>query len=263
MLWHEMSWPALARADKTIPVLIPLASCEQHGHHLPLFVDTIQVTAIAERVERRLTDHLYLTPTLWLGSSDHHKDFPGTITVSPSIYGAMIKQVARSVLRSGFKRMFFLNGHGGNRIPAADALTELVDEDDQAADATLALASWWEVGREGLTPDRHGMGQPQVAHACEYETSLMMALRPDLVAADRIRQSGPVLDNAWYRSDGASGRVAMFHRFHRLTASGSMGTPLDATADKGHSMLEAVEADVVAFLQEFATWPDLPVIGPA
>ncbi|MCA9427968.1 MAG: creatininase family protein, partial [Candidatus Omnitrophica bacterium] len=123
MLWHEQRWTQLEKMDKDTPVLIPLGSCEQHGHHLPVYVDTIQVTAIAERAEKALGKKVLLLPTLWLGSSHHHLDFPGTVSVLPSLYSQMIKSVANCILDAGFKRLLFLNGHGGNKVPAAQALS--------------------------------------------------------------------------------------------------------------------------------------------
>ena len=167
MLWHEMKWPELSEVDKHTPVFTPPESCEQHGHHLPVFVDTIQVTEIAQRVEVEMRNRVLLTPTLWLGSSHHHKDFPGTLSALPSLYAQIIIQIARSVLEAGFTRLFFLNGHGGNRSPAADALTERVAEDDNANNAYLALASWWEIGHKTMQTKSLELKQPAMAHACE------------------------------------------------------------------------------------------------
>jgi creatinine amidohydrolase len=259
MLWHEQTWPGIDALDKNLPVIVPLGSIEQHGRHLPLCVDTTQVTAIAERAEKALGDAVLLLPTLWLGCSDHHKDFPGTISVRPSLYSEMIKSVARSVLRARFTRIFFLNGHGGNETPGAQALTELVGEDDAADAAYLVFASWWQVGRDALAPAKNGMTTPALTHACEYETSLMLALRPDLVKLLEAREQPPVLTSPWLQA-GGGGRVRMFRRFHRLTASGSTGRPTAATEAKGQAMLEAVTNDVVAFVREFATWPPLPAL---
>ncbi len=264
MLWHEQSWAGLDRVDRSTPVLIPLGSCEQHGHHLPLFVDTIQVTRIAERVEQRLADRVLLLPTLWLGSSHHHKDFPGTVSVLPSLYAQMIAQVATSVLGAGFERLFFLNGHGGNRVPAADALSELVAVDDTADNAYLTLASWWEVGAEGMRPEDLATQQPGVAHACEFETSLMLALRPDLVAMNQIAPHTPALANDWYHSDvGGRQRVSVFRRYHRFSAAGHFGEPGAATEARGQAIFDGVTDRVVAFLEDFATWPALPPRGPS
>lgn len=261
MWWQEMKWTAIESANKEQPVVIPLGSCEQHGRHLPLFVDTIQVTAIAERVESALRDRVLLLPPLWLGCSEHHRDFPGTISVPPSLYTQMIKAVTRSVLAAGFRRIFFLNGHGGNETPGTQALAELVGEDEQAAAAWLALASWWQVGKRALAAERLGMSTAQLSHACEYETSFMLAVRPDLVNLPAAQEGSPVLDNEWHHSE-RGGRVQVFRRFHRLTASGSLGHPSQATSEKGRAMVAGVSEEVIRFLEDFSTWPSLPVKKP-
>ncbi|MEO2045830.1 MAG: creatininase family protein [Pirellulales bacterium] len=92
-------------------------SAEQHGHHLPLLTDTYLVTEVAERVEQTLLDKVLLTPTLWLGASDHHLDFPGTISVPNTFYVEMIKNMVRCFVKAGFRRVLLLNGHGGNIAP--------------------------------------------------------------------------------------------------------------------------------------------------
>jgi creatinine amidohydrolase len=252
----------MQRMNKQTPVVVPLGSCEQHGHHLPLFVDSIQVTAIAERVEQRLKSEILLLPTLWLGSSHHHMDFPGTVSVLPSLYTQMIKSVARSILHAGFRRIFFLNGHGGNQVPGAQALTELTCEDDEANGAYLTFSSWWTIGGEAIAPDKHGLTTPCVSHACEYETSMLLFLRPDLVKLDAAREQAPAVDNRWFNTERLGNRVGVYHRYNRITAAGNLGKPSQGTAAKGEAMTAAVVDDIVAFLREFATWPELPAIGP-
>lgn len=261
MLWHEQSWPTIQKLDKQIPVVLPLGSLEQHGHHLPLFVDTLQVTRIAQRVEKEMGDKVLLLPTQWLGCSEHHLDFPGTVSVPASLYSNMIKSMARCVLRAGFKRIFFLNGHGGNEVPGSQALTEYVGESDEADDAFLVFASWWHVGKNAIAPEKHGLTTPFISHACEYETSMMLAIRPDLVNVSQIVDAKPAMDNAWWQSE-YGGRVKVFRRFARLTAAGSMGAAKAATAEKGEAMIEAVASDIVAFLTEFTTWLPMRQIGP-
>ncbi len=260
MLWEELTWPEIADVDRNTPVVLPFAACEQHGHHLPLFVDTIQVTAIAREAERRLREHMLLVPTVWLGASHHHLDFPGTLSLRPSLFTEVVKSVAECVLKAGFRRLIFLNGHGGNHTPIAQALTQLVGEDDRADDACLVLASWWEsFGRKA----REAMSTPKMTHACEYETSLMLALRPDLVKMDRIREAEQRLSNDWVRSENEhASRVAVFHRFRRWTAAGSMGRPSAATRDKGDRLMSEVCEDFVRLLRDILDWPALDAIGP-
>jgi creatinine amidohydrolase len=264
MLWHEQSWKQIQALDKQLPVVVPIGSLEQHGHHLPLFVDSLQVAAVAEKVEKMMPDRVLLLPTFWLGSSHHHLDYPGTITVPPSLYSENIKWIARCILKAGFRRIFFLNGHGGNETPAAQALTELADEDDTADGAQLAFASWWGVGRQAIKPEKLGLETEFISHADEYETSFILALRPDLVRLAEAREGPPAIDNAWANTDYPyRSRVGVFHRMHRLTASGSMGKPSAATAEKGRAILNAVAEDVAAFLRDFATWKEFKVLKPA
>lgn len=262
MLWHEQCWPTIQKLDRNTPVVIPLGACEQHGRHLPLFVDSIQISALAQRVETILGQRVLLAPTLWLGSSHHHKDFPGTLSVPPSLYSQVIKQIVASVLRADFTRIFLFNAHGGNETPCAQALSELVGECDRADDAYLVFSSWWRVGSEAIKPDKHGLTTPFVSHACEYETSMMLFLRPDLVQMNQIDQGKPVLDSPFFNFE-YDGRVGVYRRYHRLTSSGVLGEPSAASDAKGRSLFDAVVADVVAFLEDFTTWPDLPKIGPA
>jgi creatinine amidohydrolase len=261
VLWHEQTSPAIGAASKDMPVVVPLGACEQHGRHLPVLVDTIQVSAVAERVEQRLRDKVIITPTLWLGSSHHHLDFPGTISVRPSLYSEVVQEIARSIMSAGFTRIFFLNGHGGNELPASAGLAELIATDDRADNCYLTFASWWRVGGDALEPQRHGMTTPAISHACEYETSMLLFLRPDLVKMEQAKPNVASLDGGgWYHSE-YGGKVKMFRRFHRLTATGSMGDPSAGTAQKGRSMLDAVVEDTVRFLEDFSKWPPLPPLA--
>lgn len=261
MLWTELSWPDIHKLDRDTPVVIPLGSCEQHGHHLPVGVDTLQVDAIATAVESQASHRILLVPTLWLGSSHHHRDFPGTISLTPSLYSQVVRDVAESILSAGLRRMFFLNGHGGNRVPAAQALTELIATNDLAEASLIGLANWWEVARDAVA--QSGFAQPCIAHACEIETSLMLAVRGDLVHRDRITETEAAIVNKWFNSNfDVDKKVTLFHRFHRITAAGSLGTPSLATAEKGDALLRGVVQQVSEFIRDFSSWTIPAMLGP-
>ena len=98
MILGNNCWIDIEKADKNHVVVVPLGSLEQHGHHLPLLTDTYLVTAVADRVEIELGDQIYMLPTLWLGSSDHHLDHPGTVSVSSALYTNMIKNISKKTL---------------------------------------------------------------------------------------------------------------------------------------------------------------------
>jgi len=256
--WHELKWATVRSLDKQLPVVIPLGSVEQHGRHLPLGTDTSQVAAVADGVEAKLSDRVLMLPTLWLGSSHHHLDFPGTLSVRPSLYTQILQELTQSILRAGFKRLFFLNGHGGNEVPTAQALSELASTDDQAKHALLAMASWWAVGKPDK--DRLQLASPSISHACEYETSLMLWLKPDLVDMNQAVDVDAVIESKWLTGEK---RVALFRRFASMTATGNLGTPTVASAKKGEAILRDVIDDVATFLVEFLKWPLPTVLGPS
>jgi creatinine amidohydrolase len=263
LLWHEQSWPRIQSLDKDLPVVIPLASIEQHGRHLPLIVDTSQVQAIADAVERKINQEMLLLPTLWLGSSHHHKDYPGTISVTPGVYSLMIQDVARSVIRAGFKRILFLNGHGGNRVPASQALNELVVTDDVADDTYLTLSNWWEVAGEAIQTGKAGLKARRALHADEIETSMMLFLRPDLVfMKDAVASENP-LDNKWFhfRTAGSTS-VEVIRRFARFTSSGVVGDAKLSTRTKGRRLFDLTVNLFVELIRDYRRWPTLKQIGP-
>tara|TARA_R100000027_G_scaffold53229_3_gene42079 strand:- start:5712 stop:6494 length:783 start_codon:yes stop_codon:yes gene_type:complete len=256
MYWSEQSWEDIASIDKNLPVVVPLGSCEQHGKHLPVFVDSFQVSALVEKLEDKLGDRALFAPTLWLGASDHHRDFPGRLSLPPRLYTQVIQSFANCVIESGFTRIHFLNGHGGNLIPVSQALTDLVVNDDRLDGTTMTLGSWWQTAIEAITPENHGMSTPNLTHACEYETSLMLAIREDLVQLSKLDPAHTEKDRPWASGKWRS-RIEGFHRFHRWTSTGHMGDPSQATAVKGHSLLEAVADELVAFLSDFSKWPPM------
>ncbi len=257
MKWYELTSPEIGKLNRDMPVVIPLGSCEQHGRHLPLFVDTIQIEEIVGRLEARMTERIIVLPVLWLGASHHHMDFPGTLSLPPSAYAAMIQDLTRCLLHHGFRRLLFLNGHGGNIVPVSQALTDLIATDDRADAATLALASWFVLAAEAMNAENHGMTTPCLTHACEYETSLMLAIREDLVKLAEISPEHQEVPRPWVANPHWLRKVEGFHRFHRWTSTGHMGNPAAATAEKGRSLLDAMTEEIILFVDEFAKWPTM------
>ena len=262
MRYGDCCWRDIECADKDETVVVcPTASLEQHGHHLPLLTDTYLVTGVAERVHQQLADRILLTPTLWLGASDHHLDFPGTVTVPNSLYSSIIGNIVRCFVRAGFRRIFFLNGHGGNQVPGHNAITEMANSCDSCDQVYMAFSSYWTIAKPVMGAKQHGMESEQLSHACEYETSMMLALHEDLVVLERAKAASPAIDSPFFRSQ-EGGRLAIAGRFHRETSTGAMGQPELATAEKGSSLLDAIVAEVSACIADFATWQHRPVLKP-
>ena len=148
MKFGEMTAPAIGRIDKSKTLVVaPIAAVEQHARHLPVITDTVLVTAVAEGVERNLPDQVLLLPTQWLGASDHHLPFGGTLTASLETYEVMLMEILRPLLHAGFGRVMLLNGHGGNIDPLQVALRRL---DREYPGAILTGAAYWDLAASEL-----------------------------------------------------------------------------------------------------------------
>ena len=230
MRFAEMTAPAIRdlSRDETL-IVAPIAATEQHARHLPVATDTILCGAVADGLENALPDQVVLLPVLWLGASEHHLPFGGTLTATLPTYETMLIELLSPLLRQGFRRVMILNGHGGNTDPLRVALRRL---DVMFPSAILTGAPYWDLAKEEIaaicTGPRKVMG-----HACEIETSMMMHLRPDLVRTDAIA------DDPDLTPPGLSG-LFWPRDFGRSTDHGAVGYPESASAETGRLLLEAM-----------------------
>ena len=234
-------------ADRDATVIMPVGSMEQHGPHLPVQVDTLLAGEIARRAALRLAERLpvVVTPTVWMGLAEHHMTLGGTFTLDLSTYLGLLRCLCRSVDRHGFPRIFILNGHGGN-VSALGAITgELAHE----LNAKVATATYWHL-RE--TRERFAEileHQDNVRHAGEAESSMLLALVPELVDREAMRNTeGSMAGIA--RSSGAYG----YRHISDLSPTGVMGRPQTATADKGERLLDAAAASVARAIGDDGLW---------
>jgi creatinine amidohydrolase len=251
----ELKRPDVERMDKSHKVaVVPLGSLEQHGRHLPLFTDSLLGDTIAQRVEADLPETVVLLPVQWLGSSHHHLRFPGTVSVRSDLYIEMVYQLCECLLGAGFRRIYLLISHGGNDVPCREALNRLsLAHRDEAATLFLASAGYWALADEAMRLPE--MQTPRTTHACEYETSMVLSVRPDLVDAAQAHGDCVRVESRFYQPDGAgSNRVYVATPFEHLTRTGALGRPELGTAEKGERLLQAVVDELVGFIHEFATW---------
>lgn len=239
MVLATMTWPDVANASRDAVVVIPTGALEQHGPHLPLMTDTILVTAVAEEAERRLPGQVLLTPALWLGTSEAHLPFAGTLSASFAGYGAALAAVFESLLGHGFHRFFLLNGHGGNTAPNAVALRQLKARHPEA---TLGAAAYPEFAASTIAQTLAGPAKT-ILHACEAETSLMLHVAPHLVHMEKAR------DDGLYPDPPVLGQV---HGFDEISEEGPLGYASLATAEKGRSIFEACVGGLVENLRRLS-----------
>ena len=243
----EMSWPAVEAAlEDTATMLLPVGATEQHGHHLPLGVDVLMPEAVAERVARR-TDCL-LAPSVDYGVSPHHQFKPGTFTVGTETFQRYVRDVCQSAGEWGVENVVMLNGH----YLAQDAELDIVvrrlrNEDGMTAFHAPLSALWADAADDARTGE-------VAFHAAEFETSVMLALRPDLVemdsavAVDVPDDSLPLTDYDAYGENSVSWSLSAAD-MDDLTPAGNLGDPSGATAEMGERMVDAATSNLVTLVE--------------
>ena len=98
----DLTWPAVRELPKKTPVVIPIAALEQHGHHLPLLTDSMLLGEVVRRAAERLQQEVLFTPLMWLGNSEHHLDFAGTLTAAPRTYLNLLSDLVENLIHHGF-----------------------------------------------------------------------------------------------------------------------------------------------------------------
>lgn len=242
---YELKWPDVAALSPDFPVVIPIAALEQHGRHMPVFTDSLLLGEVVRRVQEKMTGKVLFVPLMWLGNSEHHLDFPGSMSASPRVYLDLLRDMVENMLFHGFRRIVLLNGHGGNIVPSQQAMFELRQKYRARRDLLLLSSTYWTLGGKPHEVDS-SIKQQQMGHACEFETSMMLRIRPDLVGD-------------LSKVEAASFGVG-FGQAHRAwttkdrTNEGHIGDPRQATAEKGEVIFRTFAADVVTLLERMIAW---------
>ncbi|MCL2931870.1 MAG: creatininase family protein [Trichodesmium sp. MAG_R03] len=223
--------------DKENVVIIqPVGSIEQHGPHLPLIVDSAIATYITGKALAKLEKNIpaYTLPTQYYGKSNEHWHFPGTITLSAQTLMAVLTEIGESLYRSGFRKLLFLNAHGGQ-----PQVIEIVARDlhQKYEDFLLFPLLVWRVPNpceELLTQKEMELG----IHAGDVETSIMLSMLPDVVKMDKA-----VCEYPQGLPEGSmlsmEGKLPFAWLTRELTRSGVFGDATVATKEKGDRILEA------------------------
>lgn len=234
--WRSLRADQLCElAAKGAVVLLPVASTEQHGPHLATGVDDFLCSEVCRRAAVQLSEEGHPTvvaPTLWVGLAEHHMAFGGSFTLTLSTYHALLRDLCWSIVRAGFRRVLIVNGHGGNM----SALNALTTELTRELDAPIAVTTYFTLAEGAIAEileDQRG-----VMHACEAETSMMLALRPDLVSAERLPQAtGPGAGDA---RAILSPPLHRWRSFKEMSPTGVFGDARRANAGKGERLFQAV-----------------------
>lgn len=246
VMWKELTAADLRdKAQAGAAVLLPVASMEQHGPHLPVGVDTILCESVCKAAAEAVAGEMpvVVAPTLWCGMAEHHMAYGGTFTFDIPTYQAVLLAFLKSIGRHGFTRVLIVNGHGGNISALAAFLPDLV----QATGLKICATTYFELAQPQIAKILED--QDRVRHACEGETSMMMVIAAELVRRDKLSDAhGPA--HSTPRPLG----VARSRSFRDFSASGVVGDARKATPEKGEKMLAVCRDAIAAVLRNDEAW---------
>jgi creatinine amidohydrolase/Fe(II)-dependent formamide hydrolase-like protein len=226
LTWPEVREQVQAGRDT---VVMALGATEQHGRHMPLATDALLGDHLARLVADRLD--AFLAPTLRIGCSAHHVGFAGTMSLSEETFHAIVADVVGSLTSGGFRRIVLIPTHGGNFAPLAAAVEKLGGAERRRVVALSDLGVLFQIARMGEreygVPLREGG-----LHAGEWETSLLLAVHPELVSMERAEAGFTGELEEAMAGIFASGGVAA------LSQNGAIGDPKRASAEHGQRYWE-------------------------
>lgn len=237
MYWEKQTSPQIAKLDKNIPVVLPIAAIEQHGAHLPLATDRMIGEHYCQALDKRLKDKVLILPTISVGCSEHHTEFPGSLSVQHLTMLQQMTDIANCVIKYGFKNLMVLNSHGGNQAIAGTFLETFGFRNPQCR---LVVATWWKIALTQLQKLNES-GQGGAGHAGEFETSLMLLIAPELVQKDKIGKKSNVPTFDWAEGDMlAGGKAGLYRTMKAMTPSGVYGDANYGTKKKGKQISKIV-----------------------
>ncbi|MEX2541043.1 MAG: creatininase family protein [Trueperaceae bacterium] len=247
-IWNDLRSPEIVEArDAGAVIVVPLGSIEQHSSHLPLNTDIFSATSVVDRAARLCRQPPVLVANVvQAGFSPHHMEHAGTISLSLTTFNAVIRDVVESIFAHGFRKVLFVNGHGGNIAPLTAVLNELTSEG-----LPVVSCSYWDLIKVEIAEEMEGW-RKAVGHAGEFETSFLLHLKPesvDMQAAGNVQSPpwNPELSHDVFAELGAS-----FPAVFVKESSGLLGDAARGTERKGAALFEVAVQRLVKLIEVLA-----------
>jgi creatinine amidohydrolase len=249
----RMTWEDFRdRVDAHSVAVIPIGSVELEGPHLPLGVDTLTAEAVARGLDG--APGVLIGPTLPVGYSKWFMPIAGTISLEMETLIRVLSDYAGSLIAHGVRRILFLNAHRGNNAAIEAVAHSLIAEKM----VRVAMINIWKQANDLAAAPDSGIAEGRFTHAGEVMTSVIMALAPEAVKADRIRAdrvasppgSAFKVRNSLGETEFDGSVQILFQDIRQVTGTGTMGDPGPASAAKGGSLIQAITAYSRNFVAE-------------
>ncbi len=249
MTWAE----AEAALEMARLAILPTGSIEQHGPHLALETDTLIAANLASRLAEELGPDAVLLPRLDYGLSEHHLHFPGTLTLRPETYLRVLADIIESLAHWGQRRVLIVNGHGGN----IDALRLVGRSARRDQGVLVASVMWAQIAADEIASR---VSSESYGHACESETSVAMAIAPEVVRTERIGEPGARASVDRF-TDPPGAIIDQTVMLHQWSSDGALGDPRLATAELGQAIVDIVMQRTLDFARRLMHQPLPPLEG--
>ena len=251
VLFGEMTREQIRRVAPDSIAVLPTAAIEQHGPHLPVFTDSLMCELIARKAAEKAADRasVVVAPILFFGNSHHHFPFPGVMSLQSHNFMAAVTDALEGLVKSGFRKVVVLNGHGGNSNPINVVGQDLVNR--LGNPVACAAGDYWNIARPALL-EKNVMASGLIpGHAGRFETSLVLGVRPDLVDQGAIADMGNEIQENTGLDVGLSGAMVQVHGEWQA-GLGYTDNPADASPEEGKAMLEIITDSVATFYAAFS-----------
>jgi creatinine amidohydrolase len=227
----KMTWEEVAEALKTVQLaIIPIGAHEQHGPHMVESCDAVLAEKMAIKLGEKLFPYALVTPTVNMGVSTHHLNFPGTISLKPTTLIAILKDIISSLKHHGIKKFLFLNSHGGNQSTLNVASTILTEEMNVEIYYAKTTASAKKAISDFIT-------SPLFGHSCEREVSEALYLAPHLIRLDKLTK-GDIQQTGKWKHLRPGNPIQGHYQYEEMTSNGCIGDATKASREIGEKIVE-------------------------
>lgn len=239
----DMTWPEVKSALETVELaIIPVGAHEQHGPHMAESCDSVLAEAMSKKLAEQLYPRAIVAPTISMGISPHHMNFPGTITLRPETLISILRDMVSSLRQHGIKKFLFLNGHGGNLSTLNVAATTLSQELDVQCYYTKTTASAKTALKKHVTSKLFG-------HSCEREVSEALYLAPHIVR-EHLLEKGDIIEDGRWKNLRPGQPIQGYYTYDEMTHNGCIGDATKASLKAGEDIVTEALENLTTSMQE-------------